>query len=117
MGLEVAVVANRFIAPCCWRESLATHNSPEADRLRKQILNLIEDGRTEQQITGMLVNTYGTRILREPPGVRGQWLYAMPVVISAMGGLALWRYLRTREKTTPASPSGPLPDFDEGELL
>ena len=64
----------RFLAPCCWQESLAVHQSEIAVELRAEIARLAAAGRTENEIVDTLVARYGERILVEPRGTRLRWL-------------------------------------------
>jgi len=74
-------LTNQLIAPCCWREPIAIHRSTEAQQMSEEIAVLLADGRSEDQIRGMYIARYGARILADPPGVTGRWLYAAPVVL------------------------------------
>ena len=74
-------LTNQLIAPCCWREPIAIHSSTEAQQMSEEIAVLLADGRSEDQIRGMYIARYGARILADPPGVTGRWLYAAPVVL------------------------------------
>lgn len=49
--------------------------------MSEEIAVLLADGRSEDQIRGMYIARYGARILADPPGVTGRWLYAAPVVL------------------------------------
>jgi len=74
-------LTNQLIAPCCWREPIAIHRSTEAQQMSEEIASLLAEGRSEDQIREMYVARYGARVLADPPGVTGRWLYAAPVVL------------------------------------
>jgi cytochrome c-type biogenesis protein CcmH len=74
-------LTNQLIAPCCWLEPIAFHRSAEALQMTEEVARLLADGRSEDLIREMYVARYGTRILADPPGVTGRWLYAAPVVL------------------------------------
>jgi cytochrome c-type biogenesis protein CcmH len=78
-----------FIAPCCWRQSIAIHDSPEAEGLRAQILSMIRDGRSDEEIKTALIAEYGKRILMVPEGTEGKWLFWTPWAAGAFGLAAL----------------------------
>lgn len=44
---SLRVITERFVAPCCWRENLAVHQSPDAVKMRAEIVQLVAAGRTE----------------------------------------------------------------------
>ncbi|MBK9166214.1 MAG: cytochrome c-type biogenesis protein CcmH [Bryobacterales bacterium] len=90
---ELQRIEERFIAPCCWRENLAAHQSPEADKMRAEVAALVDSGQTEAEIVEHFVARYGERILREPRGARSFWLTATPLAVLALGAAWLIRYL------------------------
>lgn len=91
---RIRQLENKFVPPCCWRDSLATHRSPEAQRMRAKVAELIEQGLTDQEVVELFTDRFGERILREPSGVRGRWLYILPPVTVLAGLLLLLRFLR-----------------------
>jgi len=96
-----------YISPCCWRENLMAHNSPEATRLRARIAGMVKDGQSDEQIKQTLVGEYGKRIMSLPEGGTRVWLFWTPVTLLLIGGIGLGWLLR-RMKQMPASAySGP----------
>ena len=89
-GAEARRIEARFVAPCCWRENLAVHDSPVAKQLRSEIERLVASGQTESQIVDEYVARYGERILREPRGARFQILTITPAMPCS------WLRLKTR---------------------
>jgi cytochrome c-type biogenesis protein CcmH/NrfF len=102
-------LTNQLIAPCCWREPIAIHRSTEAQQMSEETASLLADGRTEDQIRAMYVARYGARILADPPGVAGRWLYAAPVVLLFSVLLLAVRRLRSlvAQGCSPAFPAAP----------
>lgn len=47
---SVRTITERFVAPCCWRENLAVHQSPDAEKTRAEIVQLVAAGKTEDEI-------------------------------------------------------------------
>ena len=96
-GTETAVEARRiearFLAPCCWHESLATHDSPVAKQLRSEIERLVASGQTESQIVDEYVARYGERILSEPRGAQFQVLTITPIAVFGIAFLFVIRFL------------------------
>lgn len=74
-------ITNELVAPCCWRETISIHRSPEALEMLEQVRQFVADGRSEEEIKSVYVARYGIRILAEPPGTTGRWLYLMPVAL------------------------------------
>ena len=104
-----------FLAPCCWRENLAFHQSPQAEAMRTEIRQLLASGKTRADIVAFYVARYGERVLREPRGAAWIWLTVIPIVVILSGALFLSLYLRQARKRRIAEPLlavslPPLPD-------
>lgn len=98
-AVEARRIQARFLAPCCWRENLAVHDSPVAKQLRSEIEQLVASGQTESQIVDEYVARYGERILREPRGARFQILTITPIAVFGIACLLVFRLLsRVRRK-------------------
>jgi cytochrome c-type biogenesis protein CcmH/NrfF len=111
-------VQERFVAPCCWQENLAIHQSPAAEEMRAEVARLAESGKTEQEIVDYYVARYGERILREPLGSRWIWLTFTPIAAAALAALLLGRYIKravspvTAMSGAAAAAEGKLPGDD-----
>jgi len=105
-------IEERFLGPCCWRENLAVHRSPEADAMRAELRQLVKSGKTEEEIVAFYVARYGQRILREPEGSPAIWLQTVPLVVTALGLLLVTGYIVHAYRKKPrASPAiGPVLD-------
>ncbi len=116
-AVEARRIQARFLAPCCWRENLAVHDSPVAKQLRSEIEQLVASGQTESQIVDEYVARYGERILREPRGARFQILTITPIVALGIGCLLLVRFLwRVRRKNHSEVGDVALRAAPEGEI-
>jgi cytochrome c-type biogenesis protein CcmH len=98
-------IEERFLAPCCWRESVAVHQSPKAEELRAEIQQMVAAKKSEAEIVDHYVALYGERILREPRGLRSLWLMIVPLVVLVGGGAALAVYLRHASRAALADGS------------
>lgn len=78
----------RIIAPCCWRQTLADHDSPLAAELRGEIADRLASGETSAAIEGDLVARYGPRVLAMGTGDPRPWLGAL-IAVTTLAGLAL----------------------------
>jgi cytochrome c-type biogenesis protein CcmH len=72
----------QLIAPCCWVEPVATHISPAAEKIKKQIRVMLEQGMPEEEIMDAFVKEYGVQILANPPA-KGFFLnlYVIPPLV------------------------------------
>jgi cytochrome c-type biogenesis protein CcmH len=100
---EVREIEGRFIAPCCWHENLAVHDSPIAREMRQEIEKLAASGKTESEIVDYYVARYGERILRVPRGTPYWFLLVTPFL--ALGAGAFWvvHYLSREVPSGPAT--------------
>ena len=105
-----------FISPCCWKENLLAHHSPKADELRAEIKRLVAAGRSDEQIKAAFTGQFSIRILSEPEGVRGHWLWWTPIAV-ALAGLGLLmlaiRRLRRLSSAVPAWNNDNLPEWED----
>ena len=115
---SVRRIQSRFVAPCCWQDNLATHNSGAAEQLRAEIAAMVAQGKTESEIVDYCVSQYGERILREPRGKKSAVLVVVPFLVLAAGGALLALYLsHARARTSPGPQAATVPptvddDFD-----
>jgi cytochrome c-type biogenesis protein CcmH len=100
---------------------LGIADSPQATAERNDIMDLIAQGKTKDQIKAELVNTYGNRVLASPKSSGfGLAAYLVPiaiVLIAVVAGLFFvpkWRRARTDTALAPAGPS--LSDADSARL-
>lgn len=91
-----------YIAPCCWRENLSTHDSPTADALRARIHSDIAQGKSDEEIKAALLADYGERILSLPEGSLRTWLFWTPVAVLLLGFGAIVLWLKRARWTQPA---------------
>jgi cytochrome c-type biogenesis protein CcmH len=112
-GLE-----ERLVAPCCWNEMLAIHDSPLANELRTEIDARVARGEAVDAIETDLVARYGERIRAIPEGVE-----AVSVVLSISMALAVvqlflmarrWRDVsRARAEVPTDAPARPRDEADD----
>ncbi|WP_321475928.1 cytochrome c-type biogenesis protein CcmH [uncultured Paludibaculum sp.] len=106
----------KFIAPCCWSESVAVHRSEAAAEMRAEIARLYRSGASEQEITAGFVSQYGERILMEPSGTKFTWLIVIPVTVSLVAVAGLILYLRRRPKPAEQMESQALAAVSDDDL-
>lgn len=108
-----------FVAPCCWKQSVAVHQSPEAARVRAEIDSRVASGLTDSEIKSDLIREYGHGILLEPEGGRALAAYAGPSFAVAGALLAAVSWIRRLAKprdpadNDPGSMAGQLPDLED----
>ena len=104
---EARRVEQELVAPCCWRQQVAVHDSPIAREIRQEIRARLARGESRQQIITAYVQQYGNAILVEPPA-RGfnRALYALPPLLLAASGAALVLLVQRFTSQAEADPSG-----------
>lgn len=102
---------------------LAIADSPQADAERREIVELVKQGKTKQEILDNLVGTYGDRVLASPKDKGfGLAAYLVPIVIVLLAlvaiGIAIprWRRNRADEPDAAARPGPALTDADSQRL-
>lgn len=107
-----AELQDRLLAPCCFRQTLADHESPVATALRGEIRERLAAGELAVAIEQDLVERHGAAIRAQGGGDR-RWLIGLGAggaVLASLGlGLAL---LRSRRSRVPEVPLAPAPADD-----
>jgi len=87
----------------CQNESLAGSRSDLAMDLRREIRNLIRQGKSDQEVRDFLVSRYGDFVLYRPPVKPTTWLlWGGPFVLLAGGLAGLMAFLRKRKPAEAA---------------
>lgn len=95
---------DRFVAACCWNESIAHHRSPTAMEQRLELSRMIQAGRTDREIIDAFKAKYGARVLMEPEGGLSLTAYALPALAGLLGlALVVWILRRWARRIEPQS--------------
>ena len=88
----------------CQNESLAGSRADLAMDLRRELRNLIKQGKTDAEIREFMVSRYGDFVLYRPPVKPSTWLLWLgPFGLMLAGLVALFVYLRRRNSEVAAS--------------
>jgi cytochrome c-type biogenesis protein CcmH len=80
-------IDGELIAPCCWTQTVADHQSDIAAQMKAQTRSLIAEGKGEREILDSYVAAYGMEILASPRAEGFNLLaYALPAVVFALAG-------------------------------
>jgi cytochrome c-type biogenesis protein CcmH len=81
----------------CQNQSIADSEAQIAVDLRREILRLMREGRSDDEIRRFLVDRYGEFVLYRPEVGPGTWLlWFGPVIVLLAGGAVVWRVVRER---------------------
>ena len=109
------------LAPCCYTETVAQHQSEIAVKMRVEIAKWVEQGRTDEEILDTFAKWYGAKVLVDPNTIPKGWTLVVPWAVAALGAFGaawmLWRWRAARLATAgPSDTSGVvLPDVPELE--
>ncbi|HET9049426.1 MAG TPA: cytochrome c-type biogenesis protein [Chiayiivirga sp.] len=84
----------------CQNQSLADSNAPIAHDLRNEVLELMQAGKSDDEIKAFLTERYTDFVLYRP-AMHGStlWIWVAPPVVLVAGALTLFLVLRTRRRT------------------
>lgn len=97
----------------CQNQSLADSNAQIAQDLRREVLQLMQQGHDDAQIKQFLVARYGEFVLYQPPLQPGTWLlWGGPLLVLGAGALVVFGIVRRRGRSVAATPAS---QADQGE--
>jgi len=89
----------------CQNQSLADSNAQIAEDLRRQVLDLMREGKSDDEIKDYLVARYSDFVLYNPPVKPSTWLLWFGPALILLGGAAvLVAVVRRRAAAAPAVP-------------
>ena len=87
----------------CQNQSLADSNAQIAVDLRREVLDLMREGRSDPEVREFLVARYGEFVLYRPRVSGTTWLlWFGPLLFALGGGIVVWRLLRRGRNAPPA---------------
>lgn len=88
----------------CQNQSLADSNAMIAKDLRLELLSLIREGKSDDEIKQFMVTRYTDFVLYKPPMRPGTWLlWFGPLLVLAFGAAGIFVIVRKRNAAMPAS--------------
>ena len=90
----------------CQNQSIADSHAELADDLRREIRNMIKDGRSDEEIIDFMVARYGDFVLYLPPfKATTALLWVGPLLLLLVGLLSMGCYLKRRsQRVTDDAP-------------
>ena len=112
---DIKYLERNIVAPCCFRQPVASHGEGQGPVVRREIRQLLTAGMTRDQVIEYYVNKYGTKILAQPPAEGFNVIaYVFPVFIGILGFFVVgmivmnWKENRGSRRSQPAT-STPAP--------
>lgn len=86
----------------CQNQSLADSNAMIAKDLRLELLNLIREGKSDDEIKQFMVSRYTDFVLYEPPMRPGTWLlWFGPFLVLGIGAISVFVIIKKRSAAMP----------------
>ena len=85
----------------CQGQSIADSNSDFAQTLKMVVKDLIDQGKTEEEIYNFLSEKYGDWILYNPKFNLGNFLlWSLPYIVFVIGGIIIALFIKKQSKKT-----------------
>jgi cytochrome c-type biogenesis protein CcmH len=92
----------------CRSETIADSNAQLASDLRRQVRELIADGKSDAEILQYMTDRYGDYVLYRPPLTPRTWLlWAAPALLVVGGGIAAAVVISRKSKLPDTDPDDP----------
>lgn len=83
----------------CQNESLADSGADLAKQLRGQVFQMMQDGKSDDEIKHYLVSRYNDYVLYDPPVKPATWLlWFGPLLIFGVGAIVVFSVVRRRRR-------------------
>lgn len=100
----------------CQNQSLADSNAMIAKDLRLELLNLIREGKSDDEIKQFMVSRYTDFVLYEPPMRPSTWLlWFGPFLMLAIGGVSVFLIVKKRSASMPQTATKVDSTHDDGQ--
>ena len=88
----------------CQNQNLADSDAPLAQQLRGEIFDMLQEGQSDEEITGFMVERYGDFVLYRPP-LQGNTLalWVMPLAVLLIGAIGVALTVRNRSRKLAAA--------------
>ena len=86
----------------CQNQNIAESNADLAKDLRLEIYNMLQEGKTEEEIVDFMVQRYGDYVLYRPPFKPMTWLlWFAPIIIFILGLIFVVRFMKAQSSSKP----------------
>ena len=93
-----------LLAPCCYKEPVATHQSEISVKMRLEIAKWVAAGRSDQEIIDTYVGLHGSKVLVDPRTAPRGWMVLLPWLALIAGAfLVAWLLRRWRAAPEPST--------------
>lgn len=111
---RVARLEHAVLAPCCYTESVAIHQSEIAVKMRLEIAKSVAVGKSDQEILDTYAGLYGSKVLVDPRTMPRGLAPFFPWLVLVLGVfLVAWLLKRWRAAPRSATEVLNLPGLDD----
>jgi cytochrome c-type biogenesis protein CcmH/NrfF len=116
---RISRLEHAVLAPCCYTDSVAIHQSEIALKMRMEIAKWVAAGKPDQEILDTYAGLYGSKVLVDPRTMPRGWTPFFPWLVLILGvflvGWLLRRWRSAPQTATAASITEvmDLPDFND----
>ena len=112
--LRFQQLTHQLRCPMCQNETLADSNAPIARDLRNQIFQMMQQGKSDEEIKQYLVARYSRFVLYDPPLTPGTWLlWFGPLLILLGGAGVVLAAIRKRNRAGSIATEAPTDNGDD----
>lgn len=98
----------QFRCPKCRSETIADSAIPVAADLRRQVRELMEQGKTDEEIRQYMADRFGDYLLYKPPVTGRTWiLWAAPILLLVGGSAIAFVVIARKSKLPDTDPADP----------
>lgn len=97
--LRGVALAKSLRCPQCQNQNLVESNATQAYKLRLEVYELVNQGKSDQEIIELMTNRFGHFVTYRPPVNSQTWLlWGVPfLLLGSLFGAVAWRTLRKRK--------------------
>ncbi|MBI21761.1 MAG: hypothetical protein CL780_05910 [Chloroflexi bacterium] len=93
-------LSKQIMCPICEAQTLDQSQSQLSKDMKKTILNLLDEGKTNEEIRDFFTNRYGEEVLASPPQKGfNVFLWIVPSIIFLTGILIIFNVYKNMKKT------------------
>lgn len=101
--------------PQCQNNNIADSNATVAVDMRGKVFELLQEGKSKEQVVDYMVQRYGHFVTYDPPITAATWvLWAAPIVL-LLGGVA-WLFRSKKRSPTESELQTVLDDSEQSRL-
>lgn len=101
-------LTQEFRCPKCRNETIADSAIPVAADLRRQVKELMQAGKTDEEIYQYMADRFGDYLLYNPPVTPRTWiLWAAPVLLLGGGMIAAFIVIARKSRLPDTDPTDP----------